>query len=75
MLLKGPLELSPRDHCQIWPVMPPSGSVRVAVSDTPSCGWDADRDTLPGSSTLVTLMVTVTVPVSPSSLVAVSVTV
>ena len=39
--------------------MPPSGSVTVAVNGTRALGWEEDRETSPGSSTSLTVMVTV----------------
>ena len=45
------------DHCHIWLEMVPSGSVRVAVNVGPGLVTTirSDRDTVPSSSTLVTL--------------------
>ena len=45
-------------HCQVSPETLPSGSLSAAVRTRPSSGCDDDRVTVPGSSTLATLMVT-----------------
>ena len=58
MLLKLPVAVFPRDHCQLWPLTPPSGSVRVALSGRFSTGRSVDNATVPASSRLVTLIVT-----------------
>ena len=47
------------DHCHRWLATPPSGSVRLAVKLAPTRGWVEDRVTAPGSSTSLTVMVTV----------------
>ena len=53
------------DHCHIWPVTLPSGSTTSPVIVSPTCGAIvratvglAHRVTIPGSSTLVTIIVT-----------------
>ena len=52
------MELLPLYHCQVRLDMVPSGSVKVAVIPSPTWGCNVDRVTVPGSSTLVTAMVT-----------------
>ena len=41
-------------HCHLGSETVPSGSLSVAVNAVPACGCNADRVTVPGSSTLVT---------------------
>ena len=48
----------PLYHCHWAPVMPPSWSLKLAVTALPSCGVRCDRLTLPCSSTFVTVMFT-----------------
>ena len=60
------ISLLPLYHCQVTVVSSLailSGSVRVAVIATPTWGCNVDRVTVPGSSTLVTSMVTSSVAV------------
>ena len=45
-------------HVHLTRLTPPSGSLRVAVRGEPACGCVDERDTTPGSSTLVTVTVT-----------------
>ena len=54
-------------HCQVTPVTPPSGSARTAVRTLPTAGCAGDTAKVPGSLTLVTLIVTVMVLPPPSS--------
>ena len=57
-----PSAASDFDHCQVTPVTPPSGSTGVSARiSIPILGCDALRDTIPRSSTLVTVTVTSTV--------------
>ena len=68
------------DHCHIPPVTPPSGSTTSPVIVSPTCGAivrasaPAHRVTIPGSSTLVTVMVTVIMSLALSGSVAVTMT-
>ena len=50
--------LSAACHCQVRLVTEPSGSVREAVNSSPTKGPSELNSTIPGSSTLVTRMVT-----------------
>ena len=69
------VEPSPRCHCQVWPVTPPSPSTTVAVTAVPTLITVGMNVTLPSSSTSVTLTVTETVSVAPGPSVTLSVNV
>ena len=68
------LELD-RDHCHVRSEMSPSGSFRVASNTVPTCGCFHDKATVPGSSTSLTLMVTVILSLAPDGSVAITFTV
>ena len=58
MSVKVPSMVMDLDHCQVVPVMPPSRSVREAVTSLPTAGDMVDRVTVPASFTLETVTVT-----------------
>ena len=62
-------------HDQVTLPLTSSGSSSVAVSGVPSMGCSDDSVTVPGSSTLLTVMVTSIVSYRPAGSVAVTVTV
>ena len=64
MRVNDPVAVVALAHCQVTPVAPPSGSIRVAVSDAPTRGLADDSVTVPASSSLVTLMVTAMVAIA-----------
>ena len=63
---KGPLAESPRAHCHVRPLTAPSMSVTAAVNSSPPDSVPVIV-TVPSSSTLVTLTVTMSVALIPSS--------
>ena len=71
MVVKLPVEVADQDQLQVSLVMPPSGSLRVAVRGSPTTGVGWDRLTVPASLTLVTVMVTSISSVPPEGSVAV----